>query len=293
MVRYWKIRAGSGGYLWDAWSREKKITIGWDVGEIVNSDWNEIRDLIEENYDESPGKVASMLQKFVGTYDEGAMDQGDLAIVLGSGTVLDIVKVGDYKYNKKGLPEAKSHVYQRTMNRFNVGPVRIRDLPQTFQQGSRETSLHLVPTLNQYYIEEDTFNELITAIEELEPIDIEESLADLSEDSVQGYIFRHFKELDASLVSIEREYSTRVGDADFYAVDQHDNVVVIEVKAGTAKDNVVGQILGYMNSIREKESRPVRGMIVAEGFTERVKEAIESDKISLVTFRTKLLFSEI
>lgn len=293
MVRYWKIRAGTGGYLWDVWKREKIITIGWNVGEILDLKWDEVRDLIEDNYDDPAGRVATMLQQFVGTYEGGAMNEGDIAIVLGSGTVLDIAKIGEYMYHEEALPESRTHAYWRDVDYYNLGPVRIRDLPDKFQQGAGQTSLHLVPTINEYYIDEDTLNELISSIEELESIDTEESLADLSEDSVQQYIYRNYTDIDPSLIKIEREHSTRVGDADFYCEDEKKNIVVIEVKTGTAKDNVVGQILGYMNSIRENETRDVRGILVAESFTERVKIAVKSDDITLITFKTKLDFSKI
>jgi len=65
------------------------------------------------------------------------------------------------------------------------------------------------------------------------------------------------------------------------------------VKIGTASDSSVGQLLGYMNAIRAKEKKKVRGILVAEDFTKRVKEAVKSDDIKLVEFKTKLEFSTV
>jgi len=46
-----------------------------------------------------------------------------------------------------------------------------------------------------------------------------------------------------------------------------------------------------MNAIGKERKERVRGILVAEGFTERVKEAIKSGDITLVEFKAKLDFS--
>jgi len=291
-MRYWKIRAGKAGYLWDAWKREGIITVGWDVGDVRDQEWDKTRELVDDKYESSPGYVAGVLHRFVGILEDEEMEEGDVAVVLGSGTVLDLCEIGEYRYKKGGLKEAKSHAYWRDVKYYDIGPVRIRDLPDKFQQGGGETSLHLPSTLNEYYVDQDTIDELIEAMQSVEPVELSEGLIDFSEDSIQQYIAGNFKDIDDSIVSLEREYSTRVGDADFFGEDKNGDLVVIEVKTGTAQDNVVGQLLGYMNAIRANEKRKVRGIIVAEDFTERVREAVKSDDIFLFSFKTKLEFTE-
>ena len=121
-------------------------------------------------------------------------------------------------------------------------------------------------------------------------MELAEGLLDFSEDAIQQYLAYHFKDLDKRLISVEREYSTSVGFVDLYGRDVEDNIVVIEVKIGTANDSSIGQLLGYLNAIRSKEKKKARGILVAENFTERVKEAAKSDDIKLIVFKTKLDF---
>ena len=53
------------------------------------------------------------------------------------------------------------------------------------------------------------------------------------------------------------------------AVDKQQNLVVVEIKAGTAKDSALGQLLGYMGCFSTR-SKNVRGILVASDFDERV-----------------------
>jgi len=287
--RYWKIRAGSGGEHWNTWKHEKIITVGWDVGDLEKLSWDETRDRIENQYDEkNPGYATGITRRFAGVEKEG-MKEGDLAIILGSSTVLDLAEVGEYEYHSGGIPEHESHAYWRHVKFQDLGPKRMRDLPEKFQMYN-EFSLHLPGTLSLFDVEEEVIDELIEALKEAAPVDLEEGLLSFDEDAVQQYLESNFKDLDSDLISIEREYNTRVGDADFLATEKRGKVV-IEVKVGTAQDNAVGQLLGYMNAIRKEKKKKVRGILVAEGFTERVKEAIESDDITLVSYKARLDFS--
>lgn len=217
------------------------------------------------------------------------MKEGDIAIILGSGTILDLAEVGEYEYHEGGIPDHESHAYWRHVKFQDLGPKRIRDLPEKFQMYN-EYSLHLPGTLSIFDVEDKVIDELIEALKEAATVDLEEGLLSFDEDAVQQYIEKHFKDIDSNLVSIEREYHTRVGDADFLGKEKKCNVV-IEVKVGTAQDNAVGQLLGYMNAIRKETKGKVRGILVAEGFTERVKEAVDSDDVTLITYKALLDFS--
>ena len=65
------------------------------------------------------------------------------------------------------------------------------------------------------------------------------------------------------------------GRIDILATDAHNGLVVIELKAGEADRQVCGQIQAYMGWVIENLSagQPVRGILVASGFTERAKLA--------------------
>lgn len=43
--------------LWDTWKKENIISVGWDIGDVTSLEWNEARDLIQEVYESSPGRV--------------------------------------------------------------------------------------------------------------------------------------------------------------------------------------------------------------------------------------------
>ena len=289
MTRYWKIRAGSGGEHWGFWKQERIISVGWDVGDLKTLSWDNTRDEIERKWEEgNPGGAAGIVRRFAGVEEDG-MREGDLVIILGSASVLDLAKVGDFEYHKGGIPEGESHAYWRRVDFLDLGPKLIRDLPEKFQMYN-EFSLHLPGTLSSYDVKEELIEELMTALKEAAPIDLEEGLLSFDEDSVQQYVERNFKDVDPTLVSVKREYKTRVGDADFLAVEKGCKVI-IEVKTGTAQDNAVGQLLGYMNAIRGETNEKVRGILLAEGFTERVKEAVKSDAITLVAYKARLDFT--
>jgi len=289
LVHYWKIRAGRGGEYWETWKRLKIISVGWDVGDLKKLNWDETKEKIERLWGEkSPGSTAGVIRRFAGL-EENGMEKGDIAIILGSATVLDIAEIGDFEYHRGGLPENESHAYWRHVKFYDIGPVRLRDLPEKFQM-YQDFSLHLPGTLSLFDVEDEIIDDLIEAMKKAVPVELEEGLLSFDEDAVQQYIERNFRDIDPSLISIEREYRTKVGYADFLAKDKNGKVV-IEVKVGTAQDSAVGQLLGYMNSIRKEDKEKVRGILVAEGFTDRVKLAVESDDITLIKFKAKLDFS--
>lgn len=296
MTRYWKIRAGRGGECWRTWKDESIITVGWDVGEVKKLSREETIKRIEDRYpDASPGHATSIIRKFRGITDESGsepMRVGDITIVLGSGAVLGMAEIRKYEYHHEGIPNNPTHTYWRRVHYYKVGPVRIRDLPEKFQM-YHEASVHLPGTMAEFNIKDEDFRELEEVMKAAKPTEIEKGLTEFSEDAVKQYMENNYHDLDESLMEIRREYHTRVGDADFVGKDNKGRVVVIEVKVGTAKDNAVGQLLGYMNAVRSEGKEDVRGILVAEDFTERVKEAVRLDDISLIGFRAKLDFINI
>jgi RecB family endonuclease NucS len=63
------------------------------------------------------------------------------------------------------------------------------------------------------------------------------------------------------------------GRIDILAIDARKQIVVIELKVGTAEHEVISQILSYMGDLQAEIGRPVRGIVIARDFTARAVAA--------------------
>ena len=89
-------------------------------------------------------------------------------------------------------------------------------------------------------------------------------------------------EAGLSIVDGDKEQTVASGRIDITARDQHGITVVIELKAGIADRDAVGQILAYVGDLMDKEPG-VRGVLVAREFTPRaVSAARAAAKVRLV-----------
>jgi RecB family endonuclease NucS len=77
-------------------------------------------------------------------------------------------------------------------------------------------------------------------------------------------------ELGLSIIDEGKERMTDAGRIDITASDARGNIVVIELKAGTATSEVIAQVLAYMGALTEAEKKPTRGILVAGDFHKRV-----------------------
>jgi endonuclease len=87
-----------------------------------------------------------------------------------------------------------------------------------------------------------------------------------------------------------------VGRLDILAVDQSENLVVIELKAGRADDRVCGQILRYMGWVKNTlaGNRHVRGIIVANDFTESLRFAAKAmPDVTLKKYEVRFEFTDV
>jgi hypothetical protein len=85
------------------------------------------------------------------------------------------------------------------------------------------------------------------------------------------------------------------GRIDLLAVDLHQNLVVIELKAGDADRQVCGQIQAYMGWVKQNlaAARLVRGIIIAHDFTERAKlAATVVPGLSLKKYQVNFVFAD-
>jgi len=93
-----------------------------------------------------------------------------------------------------------------------------------------------------------------------------------------------------------RQFNTDVGKIDLLTLDSDNNFVVIELKAGTATDSAVGQLLGYMNWIRKNVAggKRVKGIIIADDFDTRLRYAVSDNPlISLKKYEVHFTFKDV
>ena len=94
------------------------------------------------------------------------------------------------------------------------------------------------------------------------------------ERDMQKALRLNIKSLDPELTIID-DGAERCVDSGFIDIlcQDKDAIVVVELKAGKADRNSIGQILGYMGDIKLEEDRPVKGILVAHDFDSKAKSA--------------------
>lgn len=97
------------------------------------------------------------------------------------------------------------------------------------------------------------------------------------ERNLQDSLRREITQLENGLIIIDGgdERAVESGFIDILAEDAAGALTVIEVKAGQAKRDAVGQILGYMGDLKTDEpDRAVRGILVAASFDKSCLSAV-------------------
>ena len=133
--------------------------------------------------------------------------------------------------------------------------------------------------------------------------EIEESKLDFEvslsmERDLQAFLLNDLNQIDQGLKLYEngKEFSIDVGRIDILAIDKNSDFVVIELKAGKAKDDAVGQLLGYMGYVSEKiaKNKKVRGYIIANDFEDRLKYAVKNLKnVKLKAYTVNFSFRDV
>ncbi len=127
--------------------------------------------------------------------------------------------------------------------------------------------------------------------------EVEESIeASVSlERDLHSYLATRVSEIESGLTLVENgvERQTDAGRIDLLARDSNNCLVVVELKAGKAKDSALGQLLGYMGCLSASESQ-VRGILVASKFDSRVIFAARGlPNIKLVKYQLSFNLEEI
>lgn len=139
----------------------------------------------------------------------------------------------------------------------------------------------------------------LTTGSSLSEADVEEieDAADLKfglERDMQDALRGNIGQLDPSLRIVDegKERHVEAGRIDILAEDDAGARVVIELKSGEAPDAVIAQLLSYIGSLQaEDDSRPVRAILIARGFSKRVRLAAQAAGIQLVEYGFSFSFN--
>jgi RecB family endonuclease NucS len=88
-----------------------------------------------------------------------------------------------------------------------------------------------------------------------------------SEKDLIDMVFNNPSLIEDGLKPIEREKMTRYGAIDLYCIDRDGNGVVMEFKRGRAELAGVSQLKRYVDEIKERYEKSVRGILVAPNIT--------------------------
>lgn len=242
------------------------VAVGWGgVGDIGHLTEEQLAEACEK-YDNS-AEAKSVLLRF-----RDKIKIGDPVIAYKSPNT--IVAVGTiesgYFFDDKdnlGSPKALGYSHKRE--------VRWREKPQMFDRNflpdDFRSSVCIPGTFRtlkyDFSIIEEELDKIPDEIERQKVLEVE------SEEQMRLYFKNNIEQLERGLVVLD-ERDTSVGQVDILAKSV-DVWVVIELKRN-ASDSAVGQLLGYMSAVKEdKNTDKVRGIIIAESITERVRKAVE------------------
>ncbi|MFN3731276.1 endonuclease NucS domain-containing protein [Comamonas testosteroni] len=141
----------------------------------------------------------------------------------------------------------------------------------------------------------DTGELAAAVVDESTPQDLTEYVeSSLSlERDLEDQIVSHLDVLESGLTLVSRQEISDVGRLDLLARDAEGRTVIIELKAGEAKDSSIGQIARYIGWYAQKEGTPPRAILVASGFAEPVRWAAKAiPGLKLVTYRVQFVFEE-
>ncbi|HBB96343.1 MAG TPA: DUF91 domain-containing protein [Blastocatellia bacterium] len=115
------------------------------------------------------------------------------------------------------------------------------------------------------------------------------------ERDLHNYLATRVNEIEPGLTLVENgvECQTDAGRIDLLVRDANNHLVVVELKAGKAKDAALGQLLGYIGCLSAKEPN-VRGILVASGFDSRVVFAARAlANVKLVRYQLSFKLEEV
>ncbi len=120
------------------------------------------------------------------------------------------------------------------------------------------------------------------------------------EGDLESFILKDLASVEDGLSQYQgdrgEQFSVDSRRIDVLAVDKEGSFVVIELKAGTATDSVLAQVLAYMADVRKTLAgqKRVRGLIIAYGFSDRLTSAVSLlENVALMKYKVKFDFERV
>lgn len=279
----------------DLFAEEGVAAIGWiREGSIAGKTKEEIEEmLVNEGFD-PPEFAARQLITF---RDE--IKEQDIVIAYRTKNIVALIGEVTHEYefnpkNKVGKPESEGG----EIDYPNQVTVRWWETPRNFHRNllpgdlSETVASRGTIRILDYDVDVDKLKEALNLISSAEAS--QETILEVAgEDEISAYLKQHVGDLEEGLVFKEAEYGVSVGSIDILAEDKTGSPVVIEIKV-KADDSAVGQVLGYMQAYREElGTKQVRGLIVAQEFSERSMKAAKQAGIKLYRCRKSFTFQAI
>ena len=114
------------------------------------------------------------------------------------------------------------------------------------------------------------------------------------ERDIEDQLVHQLAALEEGLTFVERQAECDVGRVDILGRGADGATVLVELKAGEAKDSAIGQIARYMGWHQQHQgAKTVRGILVASDFPEGVRHAaLAIPNLALRRYRIQLTFED-
>lgn len=132
--------------------------------------------------------------------------------------------------------------------------------------------VHAVRQKPREYVK--VFFDRIRLVSALSLVDSGEFALYASEEDMQRVILLRPDLLEPGFRPISYEKKVEPGFVDVYGVDKDDKLVVVEIKRKTAGKEAVLQLARYIDAVRGKAGREVRGVLVAPGIGKDVQRLL-------------------
>jgi predicted Mrr-cat superfamily restriction endonuclease len=279
----------------ELFAEEGVVAVGWaDVGDISGKSREEIKAFLIEEWGQSEQEAAIGAASLLRFRDE--IEVGDLVFAYKGRNAVALVGevTGGYEFNvqnRVGDPNGEiGYPNQRKVNWWT----HPRNFDRSFLPEDLSVRVALPGTIHIFDVDEYYIEKLEESLRQIPPEETRRIILEVEdEDEIKRFMRNKLSDLDEGLTLVQPEYSTSVGNMDFLARDRAGFDVVIEVKV-KADDSAVGQVLGYMQAYKEESgAKDVKGVIVAQEFTDRCKKAAKASNLDLYICEKKFAFSKI